>query len=246
MKHKILVGFHLPLDYFHSRMHIWALVPCCCAALRNIHMDSAHVWVACGDLACHMKSPPECDVSCSRSSILLVAAGAAGLGYLYLRYWCGLSLSDLMYVTKASLNRTVSASAEGEHNFQASISFLMIQIYPGNAKQVRAGIAQRLLKCSHCRFFAAQFNLSCQIIALLVWSRHHNQLQDLETFSVSRCNSRCICSSSVGTMQAVRGMRVATAWHSELECITLYVGMLSNLSSSHAQVAQQCCNWYQR
>ena len=46
--------------------------------------------------------------------MLLVAVGAAGVGYIYLRYWCGLSLGDLMYVTKASLNRSITASAEGE------------------------------------------------------------------------------------------------------------------------------------
>ncbi|KAK9816356.1 hypothetical protein WJX74_001015 [Apatococcus lobatus] len=47
------------------------------------------------------------------SSVALVAVGLAGAGYVYLRFWCGLKLSDLMYVTKASLSKSIESASDG-------------------------------------------------------------------------------------------------------------------------------------
>ncbi|KAK9855767.1 hypothetical protein WJX84_002948 [Apatococcus fuscideae] len=59
------------------------------------------------------------------SSVALIAVGIAGAGYLYLRFWCGLKLSDLMYVTKASLCQATEGFNKRLDSFKSAVQTQM-------------------------------------------------------------------------------------------------------------------------
>lgn len=50
---------------------------------------------------------------CRNGVVLLYTVGAAGAGYVYLRMFRGWRLSDLMYVTRSSLVKSMSSVTAG-------------------------------------------------------------------------------------------------------------------------------------
>ena len=51
---------------------------------------------------------------CRNGTVLLYTVGVGGAAYVYLRLFRGWRLSDLMYVTRSSLTRSMSSVTAGE------------------------------------------------------------------------------------------------------------------------------------
>ena len=51
---------------------------------------------------------------CRNGTVLLYTVGVGGAAYVYLRLFKGWRLSDLMYVTRSSLTRSMSSVTAGE------------------------------------------------------------------------------------------------------------------------------------